>query len=166
MYLACDLRGQSHPEPSGKPEEWSFSIYLPAMTLHTHTVNLGGGKMDFSSWAVFPVTLWVDTCQYPLKRFLVLFFVFFFFTAPSFLFLFSPVPQTSLPPGPGSAPRPLSLVLPDKWTVVSRSVALFESQLGVFPTVSGSRVVWYAHFLLWSCSAFVSLTFDKVTVLI
>ena len=43
---------------------------LPAMTLYAHTVNLGGGTMDYSSsWAVFPVTWWVDACQYPLKRF-------------------------------------------------------------------------------------------------
>lgn len=55
MNLACDP--EPHPEPSGKPEEWSFSICFPTMTLHAHTVNLGGDKMDFSLGAVFPVTL-------------------------------------------------------------------------------------------------------------
>lgn len=65
----------------------------------------------------------------------------FLLTTPSSLFLSSLTPQTSLPPGPGPAPRPLSLVLPGNRMVVSRSGALHDSQLGVFPNVSGSRVV-------------------------
>lgn len=93
MDLACDHGPQ--PEPSGKPTEWSFSICFPAMTLHAHTVNLGGGKIDLSLGAVFPVTLWVDTCQYRLKPFFVCFVVFVSMT-PS---LFPPLSHpTDFPP--------------------------------------------------------------------
>lgn len=158
MYSACDHG--PHPEPSGKPEEWSLSVSLPAMTLHAHTVNLGGGELDVSSRAVFPVTLWVDTCQSLLN-------LFFFFPSitPSFLFLCYPPSPTDFPPT-GTRLRAEASVPGAAWRVNSgfkeRRLVPFTAR--VPPEVSGSRVVWGARFFLWSYFTFVSLTFDKGTL--
>lgn len=126
------------------------------MTLYAHTVNLGRRHSGLLLLVgSFPSHL--------VSRHLPVSFETFLSMTPSSLFLSCPIPQTSLLRGPGPAPRPLSLVLPGNCMAVSRSGALHDSQRSVSANASGSRVVWYAHVLLWSCFPLVSLTFDKVT---
>lgn len=138
--LACDL-GATTLSLLCKPEEQSSSVLSPGDDLIRSYCEFGRRHNELLLLVgSFPSHL--------VSRHLPISFETFLLTTSSSLFLSCSTPQTSLPPGLGPAPRPLSLVLPGSRMVVSGSGALHHSQLGVFPNVSGSRVVWYAHFFL------------------